>query len=311
MNTDAGKCVSNRPRISAAPNKAQRRLSASLLALAAVLVLAPAAARAAEDAEPSQQGLELVRFELLDRKGGYPIPADSVFYPGETVYLSFNITGYQVSDDYMIDLTYRIEAAGPRDVPIATPEGGAFQVEILPQDEDWEPLVNYAVKLPDHAGGGLYRIDVKVTDALAEETVERQATIRVEGENVELSDSLSVRNFAFSRLQGGSPLDPPVIGQGETLWASFYITGYETSAEDNAYDIESNLEILNSKGETMLAFETNGEKGAPFYPRLWLPASFRLDLDRNIPSGEYTIVLAVLDKVGGTEIEERRTFEVR
>lgn len=275
-----------------------------------MLLLAPAIF-AADEAQKPKPGLQIVRFELLDRKGGYPIPADSVFYPGETVNLAFNIAGYQVSEDYRIDLTYRIDAVGPRNVPLANPEGGAFQVEILPQDEGWEPLVQYQVKLPDHAPGGVYRIDVRVTDALAQQQVEQSASVRVEGDNVEPADSLSVRNFSFSRLQGGSPLDPAVIGQGETLWASFYITGYATGEGNNSYEIESTLDVLNEEGETVLSFEPNGEKGEPFYPRLWLPASFRLDLEPSTPLGRYTIVLVVLDKVGGERIEERRTFEVR
>jgi hypothetical protein len=286
-------------------------LSAKLWSVSGLAALALAAILAGQEAEqPEQPGFRLISVDLLDSRGGYAIPADSVFYPGEKVYLGFKIAGYTVDEDYRIHLTWRADAHGPGGVRFAPSEGGEFAVEISPQDENWEPSVEYSADIPQHAGSGVYRLKIAVTDHKAEETLEREIPLRVEGEDVEVSDSLSVRNFVYTMTEGGTVLEEPVFGSGDTVFASFYITGYKTD-EENRYDVESNLRVIDNEGETVLALDPPGEKGSPFYPRLWLPAKFRLDLDRSIPPGTYTVLLEVKDNVGGKTIQTEEKFLVK
>ncbi len=289
-----------------------RKLCLGLGALA--LLVGASSVEAAPDEEKKQAPyageLRIVRLDLLDSPGGYAIPADSVFFPGETIYLGFNLAGYTVDDDYRIHLVWRADAEGPNGVPFAPPEGGEFAVELAPQDENWEPYVELAKALPPFAGSGTYTIRIRLEDNLAQEKLEREVSFRMEGEDVEVTDALSVRNLQFAATEGGTPLQRPVVAPGDRLHASFFISGYKTG-EDNAYEVESEMKVLNRKGETMIEFPRQGEKGAPFYPRLWLPAKFRLDLDPTIPQGEYVIVLEVRDKVGGAALRTEETFEVR
>jgi hypothetical protein len=199
---------------------------------------------------------------------------------------------------------------GPNGVNFAPSEGGEFAVELAPQDENWEPSVGYSAEVPPHAGSGVYRFKIAVTDVKASETIEREVPVRVEGEDVEISKDLSVRNFVFTLTEGGTVLDEPVFGRGDTVFASFYITGYKTD-EENRYDVESSLRVIDGEGETMLALDPPGEKGAPFFPRLWLPAKFRLDLERSIPPGGYTVLLEVKDNVGGKTLLTEEKFRVK
>ena len=261
-------------------------------------------------ADEAEESLSIVRLDLLDRAGGYAIPTDSVYYPGEVIYLAFNISGYTVDEDYNIRLKYKIHTVGPAGRAFSTSEGGAFAHELAPQDDGWEPSVRFSAKLPDHAGSGYYMVFIEVTDEIADETVKAEVAAAVEGEDVETSADLTVRNFGFSLTDGGQQLDKPYYSGGDSIWAWFYITGYATR-DDNTYEVESELRVVNGKGETMYAFEPKGEKGSPFYPRLWLPAKFRLDLEKTIPSGAYTVLLSVRDKVGKTSYEGRHTFVVR
>jgi hypothetical protein len=259
---------------------------------------------------PADAGLHLVSVDLLDSRGGYAVPADSVFYPGEKVYLGFKIAGYAVDDDYRIRLTWRADAFGPNNVNFAPSEGGEFAVELAPQDEHWEPSVQYTAEIPSHAGSGIYRLAITVVDEKASQTIKREVPVRVEGEDVEVTDSLSVRNFVFTMTEGGTVLEEPVFGAGGTVYASFYITGYKTDAE-NRYDVESSLKVIDGEGKTVLALNPPGEKGAPFFPRLWLPAKFRLDLEPSIPAGPYTVLLEVRDKVGGKSLQTEEKFRVK
>ena len=272
----------------------------------ALLIAAPWAT--AQDVEPGDGLVEVVRLDLLDRPGGYAVPEDSVFYPGEKVYLAFNLRNYAIDEDYRIRLTWRIDAVAPGGAPFANPEGGEFDVELAPQDEDWEPLVTYQAELPPHAPGGVYELRLEVTDHKAEQTVRHVVPVRVEGDNVELSDDgLAVRSFAFSIAEGGTKLEEPVYGPGQAVFASFYITGYETR-EDNTYEVSSEMEVIDFEGKRMYFFPAKGEKGSPFFPRLWLPAKFRLDLEPSIRSGRYKVILTIRDKVGEKTFRDRRGF---
>ncbi len=274
--------------------------------LASLLLLCSAPCGADESAE----SLQIVRLDLLDREGGYAIPDDSVFYPGEMVHLAFNIAGYAIDNDYNMRLKWNIRTMGPAGRAFSTPEGGEFVHELAPEDDGWEPLVTFNARIPDHAGTGNYRIFVEVVDELAEESVRAEVAVAVKGENVQSSAELTIRNFGFSLTEGGTHLDRPFYSGGDSIWAGFYITGYKTR-DDNTYDVESELKVVNSKGEAMYSFDARGEKGSPFYPRLWLPAAFRLDLEKTIPSGEYTVLLKVRDKVGGSAYDGEHRFLVR
>ncbi len=282
----------------------------ALLAALAVLSLQPLQADEEKKLAPNEGDLRLARIELLDAPGGYAIPSDSVFYPGEKIYVGFNLAGYTVNDDYRIHLVWRADAVGPNGTPFAPAEGGEFAVELAPQDENWEPYVELAKALPPFAGSGAYTIQIRLEDKLANAKLSHDVSVRVEGEDVEITDSLSVRNLQFALTEGGTPLQRPIVGQGAALHASFFISGYETG-EDNSYEVESMMKVINGKGETMIEFPAQGEKGAPFYPRLWLPARFRLELDRTIPIGEYMILLEVRDKIGGKSLLTEEKFVVR
>ena len=128
----------------------------------AALALSPCA-RADETASATAASLELVNLDLLDSRDGYAIPADSRYFPGETVHLYFQIKGYRVSNDYRVNLEYRLEALDPDGKRIYGAEGGRFDTDLAPQDEEWMPVVRYSPEIPARtAGGGTYKIEIEV-----------------------------------------------------------------------------------------------------------------------------------------------------
>jgi hypothetical protein len=252
----------------------------------------------------------LVNLDLLDRRDGFAIPADSRFLPGETVHVYFQIDGYQVGREYRISLSYEMRAIDPDGRSFYEAEGGKIDVELAPQDKDWMPVVRYSPRIPDHAGGGAYSIQIVVRDELAEKSVSVQLPVEVDGSRVQSADQLLVRNFGFLRAESRTPLEDPVFEAGEEIWAEFFITGYKTR-DDNTYQVESDAWVQDAAGEKLFDFEPAGEAGSPFYPRLWLPAKLRLELDESIPSGRYAVVLRLRDRVGGAEAIERYDFRIR
>lgn len=275
----------------------------------ALLLIGAAAAAAEEDEKPS---FSIVNAHLLDSEDGYPIPGDSIFFTGETVHLSFNIAGYTVGEeDYQVRLSYRVDFEGPSGVRFSLPQGGEIIEEVFPQDEKWLPIVRASPKLPPHAESGTYKVTLTVFDRLAaDRKIVKQVPIFVKGENIEGSKSLVIRNLSFFRTEGGEPMPEPVYHPGDTVWARFHITGFEL-ADDNSFAVESTLEVLSAKDEVMFAFESGGEQGSPFYPRRWLPAKFRLDLDSDLLPGEYTVLVSIHDKLAENTFQQRHRFRVR
>ena len=293
------------------PERRGRTFLAGLAGLLQCLALAaPAWAQPAEPHTEAQQSLQLVNLDLLDRRDGFAIPADSRFLPGETVHVYFQIDGYRVDREYRIALSYEMRAVDPSGRSFYTAEGGEIDVELAPQDKDWMPVVRYSPRIPDHAGGGTYSIQIVVRDELAEKSVSVQLPIEVDGSRVQGADQLLVRNFKFLRAESGTPLEDPVFDAGEEIWAEFFITGYKTR-DDNTYQVESDAWVQDAAGEKLFDFEPAGEAGSPFYPRLWLPAKLRLELDELIPSGRYAVVLRLRDRVGGADAIERYDFRIR
>ena len=261
-------------------------------------------------AEKPPAAFSVVNIEILDSEDGYPVPGDSIFFTGETVHMRYNIAGFTVSPTERVRLQYRTEFHGPGGKRFALPEGGRIDTELAPQDEDWLPLVRVAATLPLHGESGTYKILLRITDLLSDRKATREVPVFVRGENITTSRSLIVRNLSFTRSEGGEKLPAPAYRPGDTVWANFYITGYEI-AEDNSFNVESELEILDQEDEVLYAFEPAGERGSPFYPRRWLPASCRLDLEEGIPLGEYFVRVLVHDRLSDNTYQTKEVFVVR
>jgi hypothetical protein len=265
---------------------------------------------AQDEAGVEPPALQIIRLDLLDSFANYPIAEDSVFAPGDTVNVAFNLRGYTESDIYRMKVSWKISTTGPAKLPFAPGSEGLFDKELAPEDEEWEPLVRYQAELPYHLPAGTYGIHVEVKDELSGATAEGDLEVHVAGAAVVQSDFLSVQNFTYSLTAGGTPLRQAVFRPGATIFASFDITGYKLG-EGNSYELSSHLELLNEEGAEKYSFNPASEKGSSFYPRLSVPAGIRFDLDPTIEPGVYTLVLTVTDVVGQQSLSSQQTFEVQ
>jgi hypothetical protein len=256
--------------------------------------------------------LTIVKAQFLDGQDGYPLPPNSSFYPGEQIYLAFHLAGFHVTEDeYQMKLTYRIDFTGVKGAAFAASEGGEIAKEVYPQDENWIPIVRTAPRIPFHAEAGAYKIEMYARDEFRPQDEARQElTFEVLGKDIGDADKLTIRNFTFQQSEEGKPIDMPSYRPGDTLWGSFFITGFELR-ENNSFEVDSRLQVVSSEGEVMFSFTPQNELGESFYPRRWLPGHFRVNLDKDIPKGEYVLVLSVKDKLGEQESLTRYPFEIR
>jgi hypothetical protein len=286
-----------------------RAIETLALLLVAVLVPATSAQRAVREKKPEPQ-LSIAAADILDSDDGYPVNAESVFYPGEKVFLLFKVAGYTRGQYDSVRVSWRIDSFGPQGERFVTAEKGSIDLELAPQDEKWMPIIRHSPMIPPHAGAGVYKVILTVTDELAEKEITKEVPIHVGGMRVEGADSLTVRGVTFHRTKEGEKLPDAIYRPGDTVWVNFYITGYQL-ADDNSFDVASEVRMVSEDGDVVLSFEPERAQDATFYPRRWLPANLRLDLDRTIPPGKYTLLVLLHDRLAEKTHQSSYTFTVR
>jgi hypothetical protein len=257
--------------------------------------------------------LAIQRITLSQFEDGPGIPGGYQFVAGETIFFSFQVSGYKpVGDEEpRVSLAYTIEAQDPAGVPILEPVSANVDTTLDSEDKQWMPKVRLTISLPPHAPGGEYRISMIVRDRVAQTQVTGETKFRVKAPAFTPSDKLVIRDFDFYRGEDDQkPMGEAVYRGGDTLWARFYITGYQFGPK-NALEVGYGLAVLRPNGETMFRQEDAAvEKQESFYPRRFLPATMSLNLDKDLKPGTYTLVVLSNDKIGKQTVELKSVFRV-
>lgn len=264
-------------------------------------------ALAAQGAVP----LAIVNTAIEQTEGGAALPAAFEHVPGEILFFSFQVQGYQASPDQKIRLRYKIEAFDPKGIPIVQPFQRPLEAELAPQDKEWKPKVRQEIALPPLAPSGTYKFVVQVADELAKTVATREVPFTVRGRSVPPSETLVLRNFGFYRSEDATePLRKAAYRPGDAVWARFDITGFKHGPA-NRMDVAYGIAVLNAEGKQLWAQpEAAVERSESFYPKAYVPGSMSLSLQPSIRPGEYAIVVTVKDAVGGQTYEEKHSFAV-
>jgi hypothetical protein len=266
-------------------------------------------------AAPCWAALTIERMAVHQFEDG-PLLSDAhIFLPGETVYLSCLLTGYQAAvsgdDQRSVKLSWQLHVADPSGIPVVPDAAGRIDAPVFSQDKNWRPKFVYSFVIPPFAPGGDFRVEAKVKDEVGATQADAQLHLKVRGHEVEPSSALVARNLHFQRTEtDATPLDPPVYHPGETLWARFDITGYKHGPK-NRYSVEYGLAILRENGEQVFAQPAAADDShESFYPQQYVPGAISLNLDPMVPAGAYTLVITVRDKVGEQSAETRAPFRI-
>jgi hypothetical protein len=266
-------------------------------------------------AQSSDAAITIERMALHQFEDGPVLAPSHVFIPGETVFFSCRLAGYQMAttgdEQRSVKLAWQIQVADPAGVALEPSAAGRIEEPVLPQDKNWLPKFLHTFVVPPYAVGGAYRIAVKVKDEVGGTEIMSQLNVQVRGLEVEPSDTLVARNLRFLRSEeDGSPLDPAVYHPGEMLWARFEITGYKL-AEKNHYSVSYGLVVLKEDGEQVFA-QPNAASDIKesFYPQRYVPGALSLSLNQGVPAGTYALVVTMRDEVGHQTAEGRGRFRV-
>jgi hypothetical protein len=256
--------------------------------------------------------LTIVNVALHQFEDGPTVPSSFAFLPGDTVFVSFQVAGFQAEgDDKLVKLDYFMAAYDSAGIPIVEPKAGKLKAELAPEDKEWKPKVRWEFVVPPLAESGTYRITMSVKDVANIQEAGKAVTFNVQGHQVEKSDTLVVRNFRFLRSEDDAPpLNPAAYRPGDTVWARFDITGFKVG-EKNRPQVEYDITVQAPSGKAMFTQQNAAVEQEPsFYPKRYVPGTLSLTLQPTIKPGGYTIVLAVRDGVGKQVAESRHLFVI-
>lgn len=267
-----------------------------------------------------EKKLTIVHAAFAQSEDGPPVASDFQFVPGDTIFFSCQTAGYKkipvdpkapVEDKSNMYLSYTLEVRDSRGALLQPPQDGKVQTTVSAEDKDWLPKIRESFAVPPLADSGDYQVIVKVTDELAATTAESQVKFSVLGRAVEPSDALVVRNFRFLRGEDDAkPLKVAAYRPGDSVWARFDMTGYKLG-EHNQFDIEYGLAVLRTDGSVAYTEpHAASAKDQTFYPQRYQPGVLSLNLAKDQPLGEYTILLTVRDNLGQQTYETRQKFSV-
>ncbi|HJT90094.1 MAG TPA: hypothetical protein VJ732_19620 [Bryobacteraceae bacterium] len=255
--------------------------------------------------------LSVLRPAISDSDGGAPFPVSFEHVPGEILFFSCRVAGFQKTSDEQMHLAYTVEAFDPHGVPIQEAVRNEIREEVTPQDKDWMPKIETEVPVPPLALSGSYKIVVTVEDLVAKSKTQLATPFTVQGRDVAPSDTLTVRNFHFYRSEDEArPLEKPVYRPGDSVWARFDITGFKYGPK-NKTDVSYVTSVIAGSGKVLWTQpQAAGENSESFYPKPYVPASMGINLQKNIAPGEYTIAVEAKDAVGNQIYETKETFQV-
>jgi len=181
---------------------------------------------------PAASKLAFERLALHQYEDGPLLPASHEFLPGETIWFSARIAGFEsqiAGDNRNVKLSWQVGIVDPNGVAVEAPRTGRLDDSLRSQDKDWVPKFLVSFLLPSFIPGGTYKIPVSVKDELAGSDISGDLEFQVRAESIEPSTSFVIRKFRFLRNETDAEAlrQPVVYRPGSTLWARFEMAGYK------------------------------------------------------------------------------------
>jgi hypothetical protein len=254
----------------------------------------------------------VIEASLHQSEDGPPAEPGAVFVPGEVIFFSCRLDGYQASQEKKVLIHWQFSASDPAGIPIIEPASGKVEAELALEDKEWKPKVRQSILVPPLAESGVYKVRFSATDELGKATATAEAQFEVRGHAVAPSDTLVIRNFRFYRSEDDAtqPLSIAAYRPGDTVWARFDITGYKFG-QGNRREVAYTVTVTAPDGHVMLApRDPSIDQGSSFYPMKYAPCVISINLQSNIRPAEYTILIAAQDRIGNQTAEVKQTFRV-
>lgn len=259
--------------------------------------------------------LAIERARVQQAEDGPTVPSNFRFLPGEAVYLSFRVAGYETvekeDEKRFVSITYKVEVMDQAGVPLVAAATGKIENEVLAEDRDWLPKVAFTFELPQRIAGGTYKMVATVTDEVAKSKTGAELPLRVDGPVPPDSKEFAISGVRFFRQESDkSPLQVAAYRPGEPIWIRFVISGYQLAPE-NRLHVEYGVVVTDPAGKVMVNQpEAAKDTYSSFYPCRTVPGLVNLSLTGNVATGAYKVTLLARDKVGNQAVEHVTEFSL-
>ncbi len=277
----------------------------------AVLILTAIFAVSGAGQQPAQE-LRIIKQALRQFEDGPVVSAGQTFGAGETLFFSFQVQGYKVSEERRIDLHWTVDVVDSDGVKVVETAEKDLQAGLSDEDKDWAPVVRHTFMIPPIVLPGSFKLTAKVQDRIGKRDATAELTLPIRARAVEVSDTLAARNFRFVRSEENpAPVRDAAFRPGDTVWARFDIVGYKFG-ERNGINVEYRIGVANPDGKVLFTQpEPAVEQKESFYPQKYVPGVVSVTTQKNTPAGEYVLVLTLGDKVGNQVAEEKHSFRLQ
>ncbi len=264
--------------------------------------------------QAQEQSLAIINAGVSSTEDAPFVTTDYKFLPGDSVYLTFAISGFKVKTDEkteakQIALNYTAAMQDEAGVLMQEPVSGEIKEQLGAEDKSWIPKRRATFIVPTLVAAGQYRIHLAAKDDLGSVEATADIPFRIGGEMVEASDEVRVENFRFLRHEDSrQPLAVAAYRPGDTVYSAFDIVGFSRAA-GNKYHVSYSIAVQGPDGKPFLAStETADVADSSFYPAAFLPERADVLTKANNLRGEYTIVLTVEDVLSHRTSTYKRAF---
>lgn len=285
------------------------RVSSSMI-LGLLLLLMPRFCTAANSS------LAIVDAGVQESEDSPFAPSDYRFLPGDYVYFTFQITGFEIrslnrGEVRKISLNYDVRPEDANGIPLTASSSGSIETELSPEDKHWTPKRRASFLLPSFIGAGDFHIHVVVKDAIAKTEISKDFAFRVGGLEVKRTNSIEIETFQFFRNENDDqPLDLAAYAPGDTVYARFEMVGFKTGPQ-NGYHLSYGVTVLGPDGKPFLQAPHAAELAdATFYPAQYLPGALSITTSSSSTRGEYIAILTVRDLIANTNYEIKKAFSL-
>ena len=270
----------------------------------------PTASRAGSTtAIPVSGELSVINVSFLQGKGG-PARPQAPYKPGDKVFTQFEVTGFTTDADGRVNLLFDVVPLDPNGLRLYENWQAKLQETLQNPKEPVPSTFNFDI--PGYAPAGTYRLQIKVHDAVKKTDAEFSQGFNVEREPLRSATRLEVRDFQFSRSEGGAAEPNPVFKAGGTVYMAFKVAGMQF--REDRPDVNIAIRVVAPGGEALMerANLVQLQEVLPYHP----PTFFRqitswITLPSNAPPGVYKVNFAVTDQLAQSTVNEGAQFEVR
>jgi len=253
--------------------------------------------------------LAVLNFSFLQGEEGPP-RRPAPYKPGDKVCVRFDAAGFTTDADGRVNLLFDVVPLDPDGLRLYDNWKGKLQDALKNPKEPVPSTFNFDI--PGYAPAGVYKLQIRVHDAVKKTDAGLSQTFTVEREPLRPATQLEVRDFQFSRSESGPAEPKPAFKPGDSVYMAFKVAGMQF--REDRPDVTIAIRVIAPGGEVLMERENLVQlRDTAFYH----PATYFkqitawVSLPPTAAKGVYKVTFPVIDQAAPKTVTHEAQFEVR